>query len=252
MILTMTSTPEKTLVLVTGSNQGLGFQVAKTIVSGYANHHVLMGCRDAQRGHAAAEALQQQGHSVENIMLDVTVDASVISAAEYVQSKYGKLDVLINNAGIGNESSSGHPVESLRAIYGNHFDTNLFGAALVTEVFSQLLEKSPAPRVVFTSSVLGSLTQRAASNDRFYSVMLPAYRTSKAALNMLCLHYATKYKEAGWKVNTVDPGHVATNLNRYKGPDSVESGAIQLVRMATLGPDGPTGTFSSKEGIVPW
>ena len=248
----MVLTPEKTLVLITGSNQGLGFQVAKTIVSEYANHHVLMGCRDTQRGTAAAVMLQQQGYSVEAITLDVTVDASIIRAAEHVQSKYGKLDVLINNAGIGNESSAGDPVGSLRALYGEQFDTNLFGAALVTEVFSQLLERSPAPRVVFTSSALGSLTQRTDPNDRFYSVMLPAYRTSKAALNMLCLHYATKYKEAGWKVNTVDPGHVATNLNRFKGPDSVESGAAQLVRMATLGPDGPTGTFSNKEGGVPW
>jgi NAD(P)-dependent dehydrogenase (short-subunit alcohol dehydrogenase family) len=162
-----------------------------------------------------------------------------------VASKFGRLDVLINNAAISNDSRLADAGVSARAVFMEQFNTNLFGVAQVTEAFLPLLERSTTARLVFTSSRVGSLSQRCDESDKYYSSMIPVYRSSKAALNMLCLHYAAKYKGKGWKVNAVDPGHVATNLNRFTGPDPVESGAVQLVRMATLGDDGPTGTFSS-------
>lgn len=124
---------------------------------------------------------------------------------------------------------------------------NTFGATLTTEAFIPLLKASSAPRIVFVSSGLGSL-----SHHRDYPVGLPIYRSSKAALNMIMLHYAFKYKDAGWKVNAVCPGFCATNLNSYRGTDTPENGAVNPVRLATLGDDGETGTFSNEEGIVTW
>lgn len=241
------------IILITGANQGIGFELAKKIAQDHRDSHVLMGCRNEARGVEAAATLQKQGLSVEPLQLDVTEDTSIFKASKYVESTFGRLDVLVNNAGIGNDSRLLEVGISAREVYREQFDTNLFGAAQVTETFTPLLEKSTAgARLVFTSSGLGSLAQRTDSNDHYYSVMLPIYRTSKAALNMLCLHYAVKYKDAGWKVNTVDPGHVATNLNKFKGPNAVETGAVQLAHMAMLGPSGPTGTFSNRAGIVPW
>lgn len=124
---------------------------------------------------------------------------------------------------------------------------NTFGATLTTEAFIPLLKASPAPRIVFVSSSIGSL---ALHPD--YPVGLPIYRSSKAALNMIMLHYAFKYKDAGWKINAACPGFCATNLNNYGGKDTPENGAVNAVRLATLGDDGETGTFSNKEGIVAW
>jgi len=244
------------VVLITGANQGIGYQVAKRIAQDYhPSTHVLMGCRDLIRGEEAALSLKQQGLSVEALFVDVTDDVSILEAAEHVSATYGRLDVLINNAGISNDGSLGQPGVSERKIFQKQFNTNLFGAMQVTETFTPLLDKSQSPRLVFTSSRLGSLTQRTDPEDPYYSAMLPAYRTSKAALNMLCLHYAVKHRQSSggrWKVNAVEPGHVATNLNGFRGPEPVESGATEIVRMAMLGADGPTGTFSSNAGIVPW
>lgn len=246
-----TTTTTKELVLITGANQGIGFEVSRALV--LRGYHVLLGSRCANRGIAAAERLQQEGLSVEVVQLDVTDDNSIKRAVEHVQSTYGRLDVLINNAAIANDTRLEEPaLESVRGAFMEQFNTNVFGAAAMTEAFTPLLGKSTLPRILFTSSGLASLTQRSDPSDRSYDSMVPIYRTSKAALNMLCLHYAAKYAKDGWKVNAVDPGHVATNLNRYKGPDPVQSGAIQLTNLVILGSEAPTGTFSRKEGIVPW
>jgi len=242
----------RNVVLITGANQGIGYQVAKQIAMEHRDYHVLMGSRDPERGAAAAAELLKEGLSVEVLNIDITDDKSIEAAVKEVSSRYGRLDVLVNNAGISNDAKLNSSEDSVRSIYQEQFNTNVFGTAQVTEAFLSLLQESLTPRIVFTSSTLGSLALRTDDQNKYYTQMLPVYRASKAALNMLCLHYAAKYKEKGWKVNTVDPGHVATSLNRFKGPDPVEKGAIQLVRMATWGPAGPTGTFSSKEGPVPW
>lgn len=161
-------------------------------------------------------------------------------------SQFGRLDVLINNAGVasieGEISGS-----ALRALYQDTFAVNTFGSALTTEAFIPLLSKSSAPRIVFMSSIMGSLTGRLGS-----SMALPIYRSSKAAVNMLMLHYASQYKEAGWKVNSCCPGYVATQMNNFSGSLSVDDGAKRPVELATLGEDGETGTFSNKDGVLGW
>lgn len=176
----------------------------------------------------------------------VTSDNSIVTAAHQVASKFGRLDVLINNAGVSlNEVGLSSP--TLRKTYQDLFAVNTFGAAITTEAFIPLLSASSAPRIVFVSSVMGSLAVRWQ-----HPVALPIYRSSKSALNMLMRDYAVKYKDQGWKINASCPGYCATNLNGFAGIDTPESGAINVVRLATLGDDGETGTFSNKEGVIAW
>jgi NAD(P)-dependent dehydrogenase (short-subunit alcohol dehydrogenase family) len=186
---------------------------------------------------------------VENITIDVTDDKSIEAAAQMVQSKFGRLDVLINNAGISIDRDKG---SSIRSRMERTFAVNIFGAAATTEAFVPLLEKSAAARLVFVSSDLGSLAHRADPEGRHHYVDAPAYRSSKAAMNMLALGYAHRYRSQGWKVNIHNPGYTATDLNMHSGPGTVEDAAIGAVRLATLGADGETTTFSEKEGPLPW
>ncbi|KAM0471904.1 hypothetical protein ACHAPX_009039 [Trichoderma viride] len=240
----MAISPSSKIVLVTGANQGIGFEIAKSL-SSKPGYHVLLGSRDLQRGIDAAKQLQEQSLNVEPITIDITSENSIAEAVQQVTSKFGRLDVLVNNAGIclPAERTS---APSLRN-FQDTFTVNAFGTTLATEAFIPLLTASSAPRVVFVSSSIGSL---ALHGD--YPVGLPIYRSSKAALNMIMLHYAFKYKDAGWKVNAACPGFCATNLNGYSGSDTPQNGALNAVRLATLGDDGETGTFSNKEGIVAW
>ncbi|KAK9482633.1 short-chain dehydrogenase/reductase [Lipomyces starkeyi] len=241
----MSASMASKIVLITGANQGIGFEIAKSL-SSKPGYHVLMGSRDAHRGIKAAKDLKDQGLDVEPITIDVTSDDSLASAAHQITSKFNRLDVLINNAGVSiNEENISGPV--LRTSYHDTFAVNAFGAALTTEAFIPLLSASPTPRIVFMSSITGSLTHRWG-----IPVDLPVYRSSKAALNMLMLHYAFKFKDAGWKVNASCPGYCATNLNDFAGTDTPENGALNAVRLATLGDDGETGTFTSKEGVIAW
>lgn len=240
----MFASPSSKIVLVTGANQGIGFQIAKSL-SSKPGYHVLVGSRDTQRGIEAAKDLQGQGLNAEPITIDVTSDNSIAEVVQQVKSKFGRLDVLINNAGVClNDERTSPP--SLRN-FQDTFAVNTFGATLTTEAFIPLLTASSAPRVVFVSSFMGSLTHRPES-----PVPLPIYRSSKAALNMIMLHYALKYKDAGWKVNATCPGYCATNLNGFVGKDDPADGALNAVRLATMGEDGETGTFSNKEGSLAW
>lgn len=179
------------------------------------------------------------------MLFSVTSDKSIAAAAQQVTSKFGRLDVLINNAGVCLNDELTFP-PSLRN-FQETFAVNIFGATLTTEAFLSLLSASSAPRVVFMSSQMGSLANRWGN-----PISLPIYRSSKAALNMIMLHYASKYKDYGWKINAVCPGYCATNLNDFAGLDTPANGALNAVRLATLEEDGETGTFSNKEGTVAW
>ncbi|KAJ7141224.1 hypothetical protein C8R44DRAFT_242906 [Mycena epipterygia] len=243
----MSHTAASKIVLITGANKGIGFEIAKQLAARHEGYHILIGSRDADRGLKAAETLQKAGSSVEAITIDVADDKSIEAAAQTVKSKFGRLDVLINNAGIYIESYTGEP--SNRALFEQTFSVNLFGAASTTEAFVPLLEKSSAARLVFVSSDLGSLTWRADGRNPFDG---PAYRCSKAAMNMLALGYATRFRAQGWKVNIHNPGYTATDLNAHQGYGTVEDGAKGAVRLATLGDDGETATFTEKEGPIPW
>ncbi|KAK9490042.1 hypothetical protein V1508DRAFT_426102 [Lipomyces doorenjongii] len=238
------------IVLITGGNQGIGFGIAKKLAIEYPGYHIIIGSRDASRGVEAASSLSSQGLSVSSVQLDVTDDASIAAARKDIETEYKRLDVLINNAGIAIDRRN---VDfTMRNVLHMTYDTNVFGAAAVTEEFIPLLRKSTLPRLVFISSSLGSLTRAADFEYPYNAMLLPAYKSSKAALNMLMLHYAKMLSGEGFKVNSCCPGYVATNLTQFRGPGTTEQGAVNACRLATLGKDGESGTFSDKEGIIEW
>ncbi|KAJ5595302.1 carbonyl reductase [Penicillium hispanicum] len=241
----------KTIVLVTGANQGLGYELSRRLAADYAGYHILMGARNATKGEEAAKTLQDEGLSVETIDIDVTNEESIAAAATRVESTFGRLDVLVNNAGATLEGKM-PPGTGLQETMRACFDVNAIGPYLVTEAFVPLLKKSDHPRVVFMSTGLGSIANRVNPEAQYAAFQLPGYRSSKAALNMIVAHYAAAYSKEGWKVNASCPGFCATGFNGYRGTDSPQSGIVNAVRLATLGKDGPTGSFSNTEGPVPW
>jgi NAD(P)-dependent dehydrogenase (short-subunit alcohol dehydrogenase family) len=283
-----TMSTERSIVLITGANQGIGYEVAKLILSRHEDHYILLGCRNLDRGARAAKELDPTGTSVEPITIDVSDDDSIEAATEYVTGKYGRLDVLINNAGINNElefllqqsvnkTKSGDNqkpdfgqlreeikkqqtektnLSQLRQLYRDAYEVNLFGAAATTEAFKQLLAKAASPpRIVFVSSHTGSLGIRSNPSSEMWTQLsspsFPMYRSSKAALNMLTLHYAAMFKEKGWKVNASAPNLTATGFSHGVGRPASES-AVNIVRLATLKADGESGTYSDENGTVAW
>jgi len=230
-----------TITLITGANKGLGRETARRLIE--KGHTVWIGARDAERGAAAAADL---GATL--LVLDVTDEESVAAAADRLAAEHGRLDVLVNNAGI----SGGHtpPGQTTAADLLAVYDTNVFGVVRTTHAMLPLLERSAAPVIVNVSSGLGSLTI-AHDPGRFeYTINGLAYPSSKSALNMLTTQYAKAYP--GMRINMVDPGYTATDLNGHRGVKPVEQGAEAIVRMALAGPDGPTGTFTDENGTVPW
>ncbi|MBE8517424.1 SDR family NAD(P)-dependent oxidoreductase [Amycolatopsis sp. H6(2020)] len=234
-----------TTTLITGANKGLGFETARQLVA--AGHTVYIGARNPERGREAAERL-----GARFVQLDVTDDASVAAAAKAIEAD-GGLDVLVNNAGVeprtadgGFEPAAEVTAGSVRAV----FETNVFGQVRMLHAFVPLLQRSSAPVVVNVGSG-ASLMRELANPDspaHFYPGI--AYPASKAAVNMLTVQYAKAFP--GIRINAVDPGFTATDLNHHAGTQTVEEGAEVIVRMAQLGPDGPTGGFFDANGPIPW
>ena len=234
-----------TTTLITGANKGLGKETARQLVA--AGHTVYVGARDEARGRAAADEL-----GARFVQLDVTDDGSVAAAFAQIEAD-GGLDVLINNAGIeprlaGNAipAPEDETADSMRAT----FETNVFGLVRVTHAFLPLLRKSAAPVIVNLSSGLASLTDL--SNPDSYTHFYPglSYPASKTTINAITIQYAKAFP--GIRINAVDPGYTNTDLNGRTGTQTVEEGAVIIVRMAQIGPDGPTGTFVSAHGPVAW
>lgn len=247
----------KTLVLITGANQGIGFETAKKLATEHNDYHVIIAGRRKEAIEEAASKLQAEGLSVEPLVLDVLSDESVAAAAQTVSDKYGHLDVLINNAGIARAPTSADgKALSTREQFLRILDTNVAGVEAVTDAFIPLLEKSDrTKRIVFISSSLGSVSFKADAERGHYSRKMDHthYTTSKAALNMLALHYVVRYEgQADWKLNMCCPGYCKTNLNGFQGLDPVEQGAVNASRLATLGPDGESGTFTDSQKPIPW
>ena len=230
-----------TTTLITGANKGLGQEAARRLLAD--GHDVWIAARDPDRGRAAAENL-----GARFVALDVTDQASVDAAVAQVTDQSGVLDVLINNAGI---TGAHRPVtdigaDDMRAV----FETNVFGIARVTRAFLPLLERSSNPVIVNVSSGMGSL---AVTTDpvRLESTLIGlAYPASKSAVNMLTSQYAKGLPHM--RINAVDPGYTATDLNQHRGTKTVEQGAEAIVAMAKLDRTGPTGTFVDENGTVPW
>ena len=232
-----------TTTLITGANKGLGFETARRLVE--AGHRVYVGSRDPERGRRAAERLGAVALSI-----DVTDDASVDAAARLVEAD-GGLDVLINNAGIEVHAADGSvpgPAEATVDVMREVFDTNVFGVVRVTQAFLPLLQRSPAPVVVNVSSALASLARAASPDGPAYPGL--AYPASKAAVNMLTVKYAQAFP--GIRINAVEPGYTATDINGHQGTQTVQEGAEIIVRMAQVGADGPTAGYFAASGPLPW
>lgn len=249
----------KKIALVTGANQGIGLQIAKDLVShGFT---VLLGSRDFGKGETAAAGI---GPDAIAIQLDVTDQASIAAAAARVRGEFGQLDVLINNAAIASHGkpegislmdyaasskASNIPLDEVRAIW----ETNVFGVLALTQALLPILHEAPAGRIVNVSSGLGSLTTVSDTTSPYRHIFNPGYSASKTALNAITVAFAIELENTNIKVNAVTPGFTKTALNDYAGTETVEEGAAEAVRVALLGEDSPTGTFThATMGIVPW
>lgn len=230
-----------TTTLITGGNKGLGYESARRLIE--LGHTVYIGARDAERGKKAAEAL-----GARFVQLDVSDDASVTAAAAELGEREGHLDVLVNNAGISDALLAPEDVtaSAMREVY----DVNVFGIVRTTYAFLPLLRAASSPVIVNVSSGLGSFGV-VTNPDRFESQFATVvYGSSKAAVGMLTVQYAKALPDV--KINVVDPGYTATDINGNSGHQSVTEGTDAIVRLATIGADGPTGTFSDRHGVVPW
>ena len=250
---------ETPVSLVTGANQGIGLQIAKGLVANGLT--VLIGSRNLARGEAAAKEI---GHGAIALQIDVIDESSIAAAVERIREELGRLDVLVNNAAISNTRKtpdmslkeyaqisrpSNASLDEVRAVW----ETNVFGVLAVTQAMLPLLREAPAGRIVNVSSAVGSLTMNSDPSFPYRSAFGPIYPASKTALNALTVAFAIELESAGIKVNAVTPGFTKTALNGYEGTETVEQGAAEAVRVALLGPDGPTGQFSHATlGTVPW
>ena len=243
----MSTKSNQKVALVTGANKGIG----KAIVRGLAQAGfvVYLGARDADRGRAAAAQLQEAG-DVRFVQLDVTDNASVTSAAQQIASEAGKLDALVNNAGISSAPGSRFRApydevpENIRAVY----ETNVFAVVRVTNAFIPLLRESSSGRIVNVTSKRGSIGEEGAWVGRPYM----AYSTSKTALNAITVHYARSLEGTPIKVNGAAPGHVATDFNAFTGTRTAEQGAAVAIRLAQLDSDGPTGLIFEDDHQLSW
>ncbi|MFW6773343.1 SDR family NAD(P)-dependent oxidoreductase [Nocardioides sp. CPCC 205120] len=246
------------IALVTGANQGLGKQVATELARDGVR--VLMGCRDLDRGRRAAAEV---GGSATAVHLDVTDPASVGAAAQWIEQELGHLDLLVNNAGASSaggerrslaEARAGaHPsrvrIDDVRAVW----EVNVFGVLAVYQAMLPLLRRSSDARIVNVTSALGSLTLAAHPDAGTRAAYEPVYAASKTALNALTLAMMVELEDTDICVNLVSPGFARTALVNFEGTETVEEAAREIVRVARLGPGGPTGTFTTWEGVaVPW
>ncbi|HVT41796.1 MAG TPA: SDR family NAD(P)-dependent oxidoreductase [Acidimicrobiales bacterium] len=226
-----------TVTLISGANKGLGFETAKQLVE--RGHTVYLGSRDADRGEAAAAEVGGRF-----VQLDVTDDASVEAALGTIATAEGGLDVLVNNAGISTTGVSGPEATSV-------YDTNVVGVIRVTEAALPLLELSENPVVVNVSSALGSFWAVTNPQRRQFHFPSIVYGSSKAAVSMLTVQYAKTYPAI--KFNAVEPGFTATDLTPFSGAGQpVAEGAKVIVRLATIGKDGPSGTFQEGDAELGW
>lgn len=236
-------------VLITGGNRSIGLETARQLAG--RGYRVWLGSRDDARGAAAAGKLAGEGHDVRAITLDVTSDDSVRTVADLVEQQDGKLDVLINNAGISggmDGTPSNQPVAVVREVY----ETNVFAPIRVTQIFLPLLKVASHANVVMVSSGLGSLGWLSDPSNPHYGVNNLGYNSSKSALNAVTLAFAKELAASGVKVNAADPGYTATDFNGYTGYRTVEQAAAGIVWLADQDASGPTGGFFFEQTRAPW
>ena len=236
------------IALVSGANKGIGYEIARGL--GAKKITVLAGARDEGRGQAAVAKLKAEGGDARFVKLDVTDQGTIHRAAEWIEKEFGRLDILINNAGIGEWGFTPSNVDlaKVREVY----ETNFFGPVALIQSMLPLLRKSKHGRIVNVSSSLGSLTLSSDLNSPFADFLALGYNTSKSALNSMTIQFAKELKDTPIKVNAICPGYCATDINGNSGPRTAAQGAVAAIEYATIGEDGPTGGYFNDEGRVPW
>ncbi len=241
----------KKVALITGANKGLGFEMARQL--GKTGVAVVLAARDPQKGEAAAEALRKQGVDAQFLKLDVTNRQDHSAAARFLDQNFGRLDILINNAGIaGEQLGAGSPGSPSDEVLQKTFDTNFFAPVALTRALLPLLKKSEAGRIVNMSSILGSQTLHADPNSPIYNFKALSYDASKAALNSFTIHLAFELKDTKIKVNSAHPGWVKTDMGTDAAPMEIPEGGKTGVELALLGADGPTGGYFHLGKPLPW
>jgi NAD(P)-dependent dehydrogenase (short-subunit alcohol dehydrogenase family) len=230
-----------TTIFITGANKGLGHETARRLIE--LGHTVLLGARDPELGSGAARAL-----GARFVPIDVTDDESVAAAAADVEKHEGRVDVLINNAGV--HGPAGDPSELTGADVLSVFDVNVAGVVRATTAFLPLLRRSADPVIINVSSAMGSLAATHDPSRPESGVVAPVYTSSKSALTMLTTQYAKALP--GIRINAADPGYTATDLNGGTGPQTVTEGTDAIVALATEGPGGGSGRFVDRSGEIAW
>ncbi|MEU4690963.1 SDR family oxidoreductase [Actinoplanes sp. NPDC023714] len=238
------------IALVTGANKGIGYEIAAGL--GRQGYRVGVGARDEQRGEDAVAKLRASGVEAFVVPLDVTDDESVTTAAALIEDRFGRLDALVNNAGITGgvpQNPAGVDLGIIRTVV----ETNVIGVVRVTNAMLPLLRRSPSPRIVNMSSSVGSLARQSGPGSATTTGPIAvAYAPSKTFLNAVTVQYARELDGTGILINAACPGYVATDLNGFRGVRTPEQGAATAIRLATLPDDGPTGGFFEDDGEVPW
>ena len=243
------------IAVITGANRGLGFATARRL--GQSGVRVIVGARNLANGEEAAARLRREGLDCEPLSIDVDSPASVREAAKLVEREHGRIDILINNAGILPEATAPDVDRPLDlGMVRETFETNLFGTISVTNEFLALLRRSASGRIVNVSSTMGSLTDQTDPSSPYYGLLVPAYQMSKAALNGFTIALSKALTDTSIKVNSVCPGWVQTDLggpeNRAAAPTTADEAAQIVVDMASIPDDGPTGQFVDRDGTVAW
>ncbi|WP_405969765.1 SDR family oxidoreductase [Streptomyces sp. NBC_00988] len=248
----MSETKTAKTALVTGANKGIGYEIAAGL--GALGYRVGVGARDEARRESAVEKLHAAGVDAFGVPLDVTGDRSVTAAAELIERWAGRLDVLVNNAGISGDMGPGwiqDPTTLDLDLVRTVVETNVVGVIRVTNAMLPLLRRSPSPRIVNISSAVASLTRQADPAIDIGPVMA-AYAPSKSFLNAVTVQYARQLADTNILINAACPGLVATDFTGFHGPRTPEQGAATAIRLATLPDGGQTGSFFEDDGVVPW
>jgi NAD(P)-dependent dehydrogenase (short-subunit alcohol dehydrogenase family) len=240
----------KRIALITGANKGIGFETARQLARQQVT--VLLGARDAAKGETAAAQLRSEGLDVRALPLDVTDAESIRRALDKVAQEFGRLDILINNAGVMVDDPAKKVSEQSLSVWRTTFDTNLFGVVATTQAFLSLLRKSDAGRIVNLSSILGSNTLHTDPQSPIYDFKVPAYNVSKSAVNAYTVQLAYELRDTPIKVNAAHPGWVKTEMGGEGATMELADGAKTSVALATLPADGPSGAYIHLGEALPW
>jgi NAD(P)-dependent dehydrogenase (short-subunit alcohol dehydrogenase family) len=238
------------IALITGANKGIGYEVARQL--GKHKCTVLVGARDAKLGEEAVTKLKKEGVEAVFVTIDVTRRETIEAARAGIEKEFGRLDILVNNAGIVDRGGDGPPSAANIDAVSRTLQTNFVGALAVAQAMLPLIRNSAAGRIVNVSSELGSITGFGDPNWKFAHAKFIGYCASKAAMNMMTSQLAAELRDTNIKVNAVNPGFTATDLNNNQGTQTIEEGSAETIRAALLGDDGPSGRFLETGGTLPW